>query len=651
MLNSIAVTGNRVLFEGLAATITMLPDSNCVLTFDDSRYQPVIKPSTEIEAAFGTTLHLVPKDKVAAPKAPDLSIGDLKELERRSAYIDELNRLTKKGGIGGIAIRKQVIARVAREIGDTKPISHSTLARWAKKSKTHSHGVASMLGKQTRHRQSSFSQDVQDFALEIIDDYYLQLGNPTVQYAYDCFVESFELRFGKDAERPCRETFRKWTRECVAPIEAIERRQGRRAAKAAARNATKKLKTDRILERVEADAVNLSIGVTDENGRYLGPVTIFGVIDVYSRAILGLVVQVGRGESAGPVIDSYKHSIGPKGPDLLPAGLENDWPMYGVPEVFVSDGGPGYVSMKTHAFLLDAGSQSQIVQTYAGWQKPFIERFFNTLRTRFAQTLHGYCGKHTDRPNLDATIKEKASMTLQEFRTALYEWVVDEYHQTPHRGLSNRTPYEVWVEQARVFPPHLPVNFERLKHTMGETRICTISGPHGHQGIQLNNLRYNDPENRLKRIGMVLRSMNEPAEVQVEYTHNDISRINVIDPLSDEVFSAFVTDQDIEPGTTHAEWKARRASHYADKGYTGPRKARSSRAIINANEGHDANMRRVSSRRTRPAPVNDVEKLINESLEEDRSLSNPPVGGNSMPYESLETRSEEYGQDGEYEDD
>jgi transposase InsO family protein len=651
MLNALAVTGNRILFHDLSATITTLPDSNVVLTFDNKKYPPVIKSLSEIESALGTTVHLIPKGQVAAPRAPDLSTVDLGEINRRSAYIDELNRVTKKGGIGGVAIRKQVIARVAREIGDKNPISHSTLARWATKTKTYSHGVASTLGKKTRHRQSLFSQDVQDFALEIIDDYYLQLGNPTVQYAYDCFVEAFELKFGKHAKRPCRETFRKWAKELVAPIEAIERREGRRAAKAAARNATQKLRTDRILERVETDAVNLAIGVTDQSGRYLGTVTIFGVIDVYSRAILGLTVQVGRGESAGSVIDSYKQSICPKGPESLPEGLENDWPMYGVPEVFVSDGGSGYVSMKTQAFLLDAGSQSQIVQTYAGWQKPFIERFFNTLRTRFAQTLHGYCGKYTDRPNLDATIEEKASMTLQEFRSALYEWLVDEYHQTVHGGLSGRTPHEVWAEQAQMFPPHLPVNLERIKFTMGETKICTVSGDHGHQGIQLNNLRYNDREGRLKKIGMTLRNMNQPAKVQVEFTHNDISQVNVIDPFSDDIFPVYVTDADIGPGLTHAEWRARRKSTYANKGFTGQRKAKSSRTFINANEGHDANMRRVRSRQTRPAPTNELEAMINGAMGEESPFETPPSGRDSVPAELLESRSEQYGEDGEYEDD
>ena len=651
MFHTIAMTGNRVSFHGLHATLTTLPDSTVALCFDKEKQPTVIKTRTEIESEFGKTLHLIPKGEVAAPKAPNVSVADLEEVKRRSAYLDELRRRTTKGGIGGIKIRQQVIARVAREIRDPKPISPATLARWARQAQRHSHGVASTLKPKKRQRKSTFSQDIQDLALEVIDDYYLQLGRPTVQYAYDCFTEEFEHRFGQGAKRPCREVFRKWAAQACDPIAFIEKREGRRAAKAARRNAKKKLRAERILERVEADAVNLAIGVTDEEGRYLGPVTLFAVIDVYSRSVLGLIAQIGRGESAGSVIDSYRHAICPKSPDSLPLTVENNWPMYGVPEKFVCDGGSGYASVQTYAFLADTGSDSEIVPTYAGWRKPFVERFFLTLRTRFAQTLKGYCGKHTDRPNLDATIKEKASMTLQEFRTALYEWVVDEYHQAPHRGLNGKTPYEVWEEQAQIFPPHLPTNYERIRFTMGETRICTISGVHAHQGIQLNNLRYNDPDNRLKEIGMDLRRRGQAAEVMVEYTHNDVHSVNVVDPITEKVFKAVVVDQDIEPGTTLAELKASRPSTYTNKGFTGRRRAKSSPTFINANAAHDENSRRVRSRRSQRAPTDPIEAELERLREEDDTLPPPTARRRSISSASEDPIAEEYGADGVYEDD
>lgn len=631
MISSIALTGNRVSYRGLKATLTVLPDTSVALTFDDERHKTLIKPRSELEADLYKTLHLIPKGQVASPKALDLSVVDGDEFNRRSAYIEELRRVTSKNGIGGTKIRQQVIARVAREIGDSHPISPAQLARWASAANQSPHGVAVTLNKGTHRRKSSFPQEIHDFALQMIDDHYLQSGKPTVQYAYNCFREELEAKFGSEKfqriEPPCRETFRKWLKGMEDPIKPIRRREVKHAAKEASRNATKKIRVDRILERVEADAVNLAIGVKDETGRYLGPVTIFAVIDCFSRSILGLVVQVGRGESSGSVIDSYKHAICPKPIDYLPSSIESDWPMYGAPEVIISDGGAGYASIATQAFVIDAGSEARIVESYAGWKKPFIERFFLTLRTGFAQNLRSYCGKYMDRPNLDATIQEKASMTLGQFRTALYEWLLDTYHHSPHRGLEGRTPYDVWQDQVLEWPPYLPTNFERIQLTKGETRACMISGKHSHQGVRVNNLHYNDPDDRIKLIGMRLRSRGCVPEVTVQFTYNDVSAVNVIDPETGEIIQAFVNDERVPAGMSYAEFEARRGRTYKAKGFTGKPRAKSSKTVLEANSTHDAQMRSCASRKSSRAPTEKIHAVIRsgrddrgeglEELEED----------------------------------
>ncbi|PXX93235.1 hypothetical protein DIT71_00035 [Marinobacter vulgaris] len=657
MISSIALTGNRVSYRGLLATVTVLPDTSVALTFDDDRHKTLIKARADLEAEFHKTLHLIPKHQVAAPKALDLSLMDLDELNRRSAYVKELRRVTTKNHIGGIKIRRQVIARIAREIGDSHPVSPAQLARWSADANQSPHGVAVTLNKGTRRRKSSFSQDIQDFALEMIDDHYLKLGKPTVQHAYNCFIEELEAKFEAGSsfprvEPPCRETFRKWIKGMEDPIEKIRKREGKRAAKEASRNATKKVRIDRILERVEADAVNLAIGVKDEAGRYLGPVTIFAVMDCYSRSILGLVVQVGRGESSGSVIDSYKHAICPKPIDYLPSSVESDWPMYGAPEVIISDGGTGYASIATQAFVIDAGSESRIVETYAGWRKPFIERFFLTLRRGFAQNLRSYCGKYTDRPNLDATIQEKASMTLGQFRTALHEWLLDTYHHSPHRGLEGRTPYDVWENQVSDWPPYLPTHFERIQLTKGEIRTCTISSEHCHQGVRVNNLQYNDPEGRVKLIGMRLKQRGFEPEVTVQYTYNDVSSVNVIDPETDEIIQAFVTDESIPAGMSYAELEVRRGRTYKDKGFTGKPRAKSSKTVQEANNEHDAQMRSCASRKSSRAPTEKIHEAIRSKREdEDRGFDEFDEGWEMSDSQTDESNLIDYDDDGDYEDD
>jgi len=648
MFDAIAATGNRVSFENKNATITVLPNSHIALSFDDEKESPVVLSRMQIEKELGKTVLPIRKTQEPDCKWQEVSQIDLDEFKRRSAYYEELRRVTKKNGVGGVKIRKAVISRVSRELGDTNPPSPATLARWAQRSNHHSKGIASTLLSPKRRRSSSFSQDVQDYALAKIDDYYLQLGKPTVQYAYDCFTEDFKADFDASVNRPCRETFRKWIKQ-LDQVDVIHCREGRRAAKAADRNATRKVRVDRILERVEADAANLAIGLLDSEGRYIGTVTLFAVLDCFSRSVLGLFIKVGRGEDSASVIESYKHAICPKLPEDLPEEVESDWPMYGVFEKITIDGGPGYVADRSMAFVINAGSQYEIVETYAGWRKPFVERFFQTLRNSFAKSLRGYCGKYTDNSNLDATIKEKAVMTLPEFRSALFRWVADEYHHMPHRGLNGDTPYSVWQSQAQTFPPFVPADMEEMKLIKGEVKFCTISGS---QGIQHNGRRYNDTPKRLTSIGNRLRALDKEPVVRVEYTHSNIQSVNVVDPFTDEIFEVCVNDWRIPVGMTEAEFRVKHKPHYKDKGATGPRATKSSRTVKEANQAHDVRMKEVgprSANRIEPDKLFDeVQRLKKEGLQGQEDGKTQHGSVNTRTYQPTDTS---YGNQKVYEDD
>ena len=138
MFDAIAATGNRVSFENKNATITVLPNSHIALTFDDEKETPVVVSRMQIEKGLGKTVLPIRKTQEPDCKWHEVSQIDLDEFKRRSAYYEELRRVTKKNGVGGVKIRKAVISRVSRELGDTNPPSPATLARWAQRSNHHS---------------------------------------------------------------------------------------------------------------------------------------------------------------------------------------------------------------------------------------------------------------------------------------------------------------------------------------------------------------------------------------------------------------------------------------------------------------------------------------------------------------------------------
>jgi len=629
MLQSFCAPNTRVNFHGLLATVTPIGNSHIALKFDETSQGINTLTIEEATRELGRSLHFIGKGN--EEKIPvDLDFDDLIELRRRRAYVEELKRVSIKGGCGSVKTRVGVIAHVQRKMNDKIGTSPASLQRWFKADNEHSQGLASTLRRQvTQPRPSTFSQEVQDCAIRAIDNYYLVPGKPSIQFAYDCFVEDVNEFIGHDAKRPCYGTFNIWVKQLTNPVDQLAVQHGKRAVRSANRKALRKLVVNRIHERVEVDAVHLAVGLVDTEDRYLGTATVFVCIDCFSRSILGIQVQVGRGESAASVIDSYKNAITPKDRSFYSPECVNTWPMYGVSEAYVGDGGPGYTAIKTIAFCEDVGTQTETVDTGKGWKKPYVESFFATLRSQFACTLPGYCGKYSDQQLNDATVQQQACMTYEQFHNALTHWIVDEYHQSPHKGLYGKTPHQVWEEQAQpsMFPPMLPANFERIKFIKGNVETRTIQGEHGHQGLAINYVFYNDPDGRLKEIYRRLKALGDDAVVTCEYSPNDISEINVNDPFTDEMFVVPTFDERIRSGMTLAEFRAAYPTPKKNKGFGHSRVARTSQTMQDVKQAHNKKMKSIGHKRSEVAHVDEITDEVHaqEELDNMHASQEPEV--------------------------
>lgn len=600
MSQSVYLDGMRVLYDNQPAEVSILPKKRVAFSFTHLEVAPVIHSLSDAVTMYGKRIH---KALPRTPAKQNIAIAqeDLVEIARRQAYVDALIAESPKRGPGGTKRRERVIKRVQSQIQDPIGVSVAQLARWVKAHNQHAHGLASTLPKRRRKRESSFTDEQFDYALEKIDQYLLCDPQPPVQFAYDCYCNDVWNDFGKDAPRASYETFNKWYKQLFWE-DVMTATKGRRATRAAKRKALRRLIVDRILERVEADAVNLAIGLVDDKGHYLGSVTLFAVIDCRSRAILGIQVQIGRGESSASVIDCFKHAISPKSPESYSAEAQYDWPMYGSPERWVTDGGAAFLAFNVQGFCLNVSGQTNVVEVAAGWKKPFIESFFSRLRRQFACALPGYVGKYTGERASDLTMQEKATLTPDEFYSLLTRWIVDEYHQTPHRGLgADRTPYQEWTSQAEIYPPMLPPDFARIQHIRGDVQKRKIVGDVGHLGITINKVRYNDPDGRLKNIHMAMKSQGMDPLVTCEYSPNDISAISVTDPFTEESFVVETYDDRVRSGMTLVEFQAQNPARTRDKGYSHERVAQKSNVLAAARERSFANVRARQSRKSTPA--------------------------------------------------
>jgi len=553
MINTATIeTGTKALVNGIKATMHMIGPKEVAFQFDSINMPTKVMNIDDTKAELGKTIHMRSNQADSPVYPAQLTITEQILKDKMQHYIDELNVQAGLGGVGGIKLRQKVIKKVAKKLGDHCPPSAATLARWQNTDKTQVIGITQSIIRNrngTRARQYEKS-GIYDLALECIDNHFLIKNQPSITDAYKKFQERVVKEY-PGMQIPSRQTFTSWINN-ICSITKLIKRNGKRFAKAYRRNAVKEILTERPLQRVEADGLHLAIGIVDEDGNYLGRVIILFVFDAHTRSVLGYKVIVSKGESSSAIIDSYRHALLPKNPGPL---CKNTYPMFGVFETIFTDGGKGYLAKDPNAYLLLAGVQQDVVQSYSGWQKPYVERFNRTVRTSFAKKIDSYCGRLGDDMCNELTIQQKATMTLPEFEELLELWIVDVYHQKVHSKL-RCTPHEAWEKYYKNRSPMLPGNMEYLQLPAGETRTATISGSACHLGVQINNLRYNDAQGQLKNIGMQLKNMNKEPKVECHYSETNIFEILIINPLDGSEFVAETTSNDVIDGMSLEQYRA-----------------------------------------------------------------------------------------------
>lgn len=553
MRQAIRQQDTAIRFNGMLGRMYMAGKDYVTLTFDGLGIAPISLSNTELEQALNTSLFFVQDKQPSNIAIGSLSAIELIDQHRRNAY---LNAIRENGcTVGGKKLRKRVISEVSKKINDTTPPCVSSLGKWAKIENRVIGGVAAKQ-KQNKKRKGKFGEAIISIALTVTDEYILQEVPKSVQYAYDKFREIIADFFG---EVPCLETFRKWVTELITPEILLETQNNRSERRKAMRNAITKYVTTKPLERVEGDGVYIPVGIVDDEGNYLGGVTIIILLDVHTRTVLGYELQIGRGEPRSTIISAIRHSVCPKIEGSFHTFEESSWISFGVPELIVLDGGSGFTSIETISYAHNyCGAHIEVLQSASPWLKPFVERFNLTLKTDFGKSLPGYVGSIDEQKKQTMGMKQKAVLTIDEFRRAFEAWVVDQYHNKAHSGLKGKTPNEAWQEAIDDgFIPEIPVDMHRVQLPAGQSCIRKVSGDAYHQGVVINNVRYNDDAGQLKKVAMQLAQNNQETTVQCYYSTTDISTISVLNPISQELFLVTTIDPSISKGMSLAEFQTK----------------------------------------------------------------------------------------------
>lgn len=427
-------------------------------------------------------------------------------------------------------VLRELIYDCAQNIGDQSPPSAITVYRWHRKLCKAKGDHRSLIDRFDLRGSmgSRLSPEVLELLRDAIESIYLNVQRNSGSAVHSELIhrinQANEFRpEGEKLKAPSKVTVHR-TLAGLDKYEVISSRYGKHIADMKFRTSLRGPRPERILERVEIDHTPLDLFVIDEEtGLPMGRPTATVAIDVYSKMPVGLHIGF-EGPSIESVFACLRNAIAPKTyiQERYPE-IEGDWPCYGRIEVLVCDNGLEFHSYELERVALELGMQLEFCPKRQGNYKGSIERYLKTLNFQFAHALPGTSfARWFHREDYDSL--KHAILTYEQLLKYFHRWLIDVYAKSIHRGIS-AIPYHTWNDAVRKHPPILISDLARLDIALGRTRVRVLS----HAGIEINNLRYNDPV-----LLVVRRQHGERVKVEVRYYFGDVSYIHVIDPVTKE---------------------------------------------------------------------------------------------------------------------
>jgi len=444
------------------------------------------------------------------------------------------------------SLRKR-IATLWREVGETTSPPHpTTVWRWTQRFLASGKDIRSLVTGYHRsgNTKRRYPEVVETKVREAIDAEFLSMERGTYQDTLDLAIvkirEENNLRL-ENNQLPLPKL--EYVRQMARQIPAFDReaaRYGRQAAERKFRAVLGKTIADAALARVEIDHTRLDIFVVDdETFLPLGRPWLTVCIDARTRVILGFHLGFDP-PSYSTVARALKHAIMPK-LDLsatYPA-VKGTWDAYGVMDGIVVDNGPEFHSESLEAACYSLGIDVQYCPRKQPWYKGIVERALGTMNRGVAHGIPGTTFSNIlEKADYDAA--SRATVALRTLREVIHVWVVDYYHQRPHKGLGD-TPAHAWKLETSGMDIRLPVKPQELDAVLGNIATRRLT----HRGIEINSLFYNsaDAKHISLKLGMDL-------SVTIRYDEENLGHIYLLDPDTNEYVLIPALDQTYAAGLT-----------------------------------------------------------------------------------------------------
>lgn len=196
-------------------------------------------------------------------------------------------------------------------------------------------------------------------------------------------------------------------------------------------------------------------------------------IDCATRCVVGLTLS--RSASSKAAIRTLEFSTLNKTEIAVSFGCRARWHQGGRPELIAADMGSAFVDGNFK--MSCAGLHARLINPPGGVAKlrSRIERLFGTFATHFVSRFRGRTFSNpVQRGDYDA--EAEASLTDQDLLAALVTYIVDVYHQRPHRGLQGETPANCWDRLTAKYGLPAPVDAMDRRAIFGIELERSISG-------------------------------------------------------------------------------------------------------------------------------------------------------------------------------
>lgn len=473
----------------------------------------------------GSSCHIVvPRDLSTYPKE------EQKQAIRRQEYLMKLKKEDAlEGNIHELCIK---IKKVAAELGDLYPPSPSSIYRWNRRYGSGNSVTALVARNENKGRRSNWPSEAKDIIDMAIEEIYLK----NQKHPKKAVVEKVQLMVAErnrlptmleKIKAPSKSSIYRYL-DRLYQYEVDAARAGKSLLNTKYRVVLGSVKVSRIHERWEIDHTPIDLLVYCEKSHLpMGKPWMTAILDRYSRVIVGFYISF-QAPSADSVLQAIVHAILPKEEFLENyPDIKTSWPVSGIGEEIVADNGMDLHSdsFRYTCYELNIGMIFCAAKTPQ--QKGAIERFFRTLNHGVIHRLPGTVFANTEQRG-DYPSENLAAIGFQTLTHLITKWIVEDYHQTPHRSLKD-TPINVWNKGYAERVIEYPASPEQLKIITGKTKTPTLF----HYGVELFGLNYNNVE--LQEIRRHLGE-SEKIKLTIKFYESDVGYIHVFNPVEKVYF-------------------------------------------------------------------------------------------------------------------